>query len=108
MHFDSLTGRNRHFIQWVDSLEASRVCTKYEHCIYADEEVINAVLNGKDSLSPVDPRPLAWVKLLDHDYEESPRNFSEDEVEDDDTRKALNEGDEGYPPVEVSCAWYLP
>lgn len=89
----------------MESLGVSRLCTRYEHCIYADEEVIDAVLNGKDPTAPRDPRPLAWVKLLDYQYEESPKQYSEDEVEDDDTRNMLNEGDEGFPPVEVSCAW---
>lgn len=77
----------RHFNQWVESVNGSRVHTRYAHCIYVDQEVIDSVLEGGEpgswaSEDVHDPR--AFVKILDWQFEQD---------EDDE--------DDGEEPVEV-------
>lgn len=68
-------------------MAGDKYVTKYTNCIYADQEVIDAVLNG-DRPDTTDPEeivlPTAFVKVLDDQFE------AEDNLE-----------DRGYEPVDV-------
>lgn len=76
----------RYHEDWVQSVAGDKYVTKYTNCIYADQEVIDAVLNG-DRPDTTDPEeivlPTAFVKVLDDQFE------AEDNLE-----------DRGYEPVD--------
>lgn len=76
--------------------------TKYECCIYVDEEVMRAVLNGAEPLSEEEMRnPTAFVKLINEDYIEPPalRGISA-AIGGLDVQDATIKWDEGFPPLE--------
>ncbi|KAI5363490.1 hypothetical protein Slin15195_G091390 [Septoria linicola] len=67
-----------YFNDWVDFVSGIKSVTRYTSCIYADEEVVQAVLNGHDPYSTDSYEfrtPSAYVKLLTDDFEDD----SEDE-----------------------------
>lgn len=87
-----------HFKNWATAVVGVSGLTKYIHCIYADEEVVDAVLAG-GSGEDERKKATAYVKLLDIQFKDQPRQFAAAMVPDDAQRAKLNAGDEGYPPV---------
>ncbi|KAF2165149.1 hypothetical protein M409DRAFT_56035 [Zasmidium cellare ATCC 36951] len=91
------------FKHWRDAVRGRPILPRYGNCIYADQEVIDSVLNGDapGSTSPQDRNhPTAFVKVLDDMFEEQPEQLTPDDESDDEEREKLNAGDEGYPDIE--------
>lgn len=78
---------------------------RYVNPIYADQEVIESVLNGDEptSMTSADRnRPRAFVKVLDDQFEDEPEESDVGEESEDEDEKTAEPGSEGYPPIEVS------
>ncbi|KAF7190351.1 hypothetical protein HII31_08269 [Pseudocercospora fuligena] len=93
----------RMFKEWIRSVKGSGKLARYQVCIYADDEVINSVIEdespGDEDYELVD-RPRAFVKLLHRSFEETPHQFTPQQVPDAEERERMSAGDEGYPPIE--------
>ncbi|KAK4505308.1 hypothetical protein PRZ48_003271 [Zasmidium cellare] len=91
--------------EWTNTVGGIPAYGRYTNGIYADQEVIDSVLNGDapESTSSQDfCHPTAFVKVLDDQFEEQPEQLSPEAEPDDAVREKINSGDEGCPPVEVS------
>ncbi|KAF7190961.1 hypothetical protein HII31_08120 [Pseudocercospora fuligena] len=102
----------RLFMDWVDSVDGHRGMPRYRHCIYADQEVVDAVLSGEPpwTENPDDVfHPRAFVKIVDSLHEDHLRQDAEHET-DSEQRAKMNAGDEGYPDLEGckrrDVGWY--
>ena len=80
------------------------MCTKYAYCIYADEEVVEAILEGDGpdpSWRTIGSRPVAYVKMLDSEYEEDAEDNFMLGASRYEHGTSSNEGGEAFPPIEV-------
>lgn len=68
--FKAHANRTRCFQEWVTSVRGREDQTRYNYCIYADQEVVDAVLNG-DPPGTVTLEPTSFVKILDMSWDES-------------------------------------
>lgn len=106
MYF-TLSQVNRKHKEWRTAVGGSPVHPRYANCIYADQEVIDSVLNGEapDTKNPLEILyPKAFVKILDHLFEEELKQLDSEDEEDDEARERLNKGDEGMSDIEVSAS----
>lgn len=79
---------HRAFREWCEAVAAGQGMVKYRTCIYADQEVVDAVLNGEypqpNSVDEIE-NPRAYVKLIRRWFD----------------LPSLHE-DDGYPLLDVS------
>ncbi|CAK1367003.1 uncharacterized protein RHO25_011718 [Cercospora beticola] len=94
------------FRAWVASTNGMFSITKYGACIYADEEVVESVLQGEDPRAGFFDTPYhAYVKILDYQFEDEPYQYDSEEEPDEQVRASLNAGDDGCDPIE-GCRSY--
>ncbi|GIZ48413.1 hypothetical protein CKM354_001147400 [Cercospora kikuchii] len=94
------------FNAWVESVGGINTVTKYNACIYADEEVVESVLEGEDPRVGFYRTPLrAYVKILDIQYTEETYQYDSEDEPDEAARALLNSDDDGYDPIE-GCRSY--
>ncbi|GIZ48412.1 hypothetical protein CKM354_001147400 [Cercospora kikuchii] len=97
---------SRIFNAWVESVGGINTVTKYNACIYADEEVVESVLEGEDPRVGFYRTPLrAYVKILDIQYTEETYQYDSEDEPDEAARALLNSDDDGYDPIE-GCRSY--
>ncbi|KAF7190939.1 hypothetical protein HII31_08098 [Pseudocercospora fuligena] len=101
----SMRNIRQHFNEWAASVYGLQSLTRYTNCIYADEEVVDAVLSVDPQASNVQEllKPKAYVKILDYQFQEKPRQWSAEQIDDEQLRRELNAGDEGFPPIGVEA-----
>lgn len=88
----------RQFRGWVESVGGSRALPKYNTCIYADEDVVHAVLTGDQPGDIADH--TSFVILLDGLRKEEPKPES---LGDATPVPYSEESDEYEEPIEVWC-----
>ncbi|PPJ60895.1 hypothetical protein CBER1_10964 [Cercospora berteroae] len=93
------------FKAWAASVGGHTV-EKYSACIYADEEVVESVLQGEDPRVGFFETPLrAYVKVLDVEYDEETDQYDSEDEPDEKVRALLNSDDDGCDPIE-GCRSY--